>query len=169
MPAAFLHSRPPVGRVCLTVSSVSHGRIQPDRRDRRRPQTMPERPESRPARRCGRPAAHSRPPANRLSDRVRRLMLRRLERRWQAEATQPPGIRAITMVSTEKEAHRRRMLEHLTHMAASGQRSAAPTHTDPQFAIRLVGEVRRDEAEPRPSRRRRRRGADASQPDLRGI
>jgi len=73
------------------------------------------------------------------------------------------------MPSDEKEAHCRRMLEHLTHMAASGQRFAAPTRTDTQFSIRIVGEVRRNEAEPRPTRRRRRRGEDASQPDLRGI
>jgi len=77
-------------------------------------------------------------------------------------------MQAITMLS-EKEAHRRRVLEHLTHMAASGQRLAAPTRTDPQFAIRLVGEVRRCEAGPQPTRRRRRRSEDASQPDLHGI
>ena len=73
------------------------------------------------------------------------------------------------MLSAEKDAHRRRMLEHLTHMAASGQRSAAPTRTEPQFPIHLVGEVRRSEAEPHPTRRRRRRSEDASQPGLRGI
>ena len=73
------------------------------------------------------------------------------------------------MLSIEKEAHRRRMLEHLTHMAASGQRSAAATPTDPQFSIRLVGEVRRSDAAQLPTRRRRRRGGDACQPDLRGI
>ena len=73
------------------------------------------------------------------------------------------------MFSAEKEAHCRRMLEHLTHMAASGQRSAVPTNTDSQFSIRLVGEVRRDEAEPLSSRHRRRRGKDASQPDLHGL
>ena len=82
---------------------------------------------------------------------------------------QPPGTQAITMLSAEKEAHCRRMLEHLTEMAASGQRSAAPTRTDPQFAIRLVGEVRRNEAEPRRTRRRRRRGEDAVQSDLHGL
>lgn len=96
-------------------------------------------------------------------------MLSRLESRWQTGATRPLGTQPITMLLAEKEAHRRRMLEHLTHMAASGQRSAAPTRTDPQFSIRLVGEVRRDETEPQPSRRRRRRGEDASQPDLRGL
>ena len=73
------------------------------------------------------------------------------------------------MLSAEKEAHRRRMLEHLTHMAASGQRSKAPTRTDPQFAIHLVGEVRRNDAEPRPTRRRGRRSEHATQPGLRGI
>jgi hypothetical protein len=73
------------------------------------------------------------------------------------------------MLLAEKEAHRRRMLEHLTRMAASNQRSAAPTRTEPQFSIRLVGEARRNEAETPPSRRRRRGGEDFSQPDLRGI
>jgi hypothetical protein len=77
--------------------------------------------------------------------------------------------KATTMLSAEKEAHRRRMLEHLTDMAASGQRTAAPTRTDRQLSIRLVGEVRRDEAAPQPSRRRRRRGEETSQPDLRGL
>jgi hypothetical protein len=73
------------------------------------------------------------------------------------------------MLSAEKEAHRRRMLEHLTHIAASGQRSAAPTRTDPQFSIRLVGEVRRGEVASLPSPRRKRRGEDVTQPDLRGL
>jgi hypothetical protein len=73
------------------------------------------------------------------------------------------------MLSAEKEAHRRRMLEHLTHIAASGQWSAAPTRTDPQFSIRLVGEVRRGEVAPLPSPRRKRRGEDVTQPDLRGL
>ena len=118
---------------------------------------------------AGRPTAHPTPPAIRPSGRVRYRLLRRLERRWQAQAIQPPGTQAITMLSAEKEAHRRRVLEHLTHMAASGQRSAAPTDADPQFSIRLIGEVRRNDAEPRPPRRHRRRGEDASQPDLRGI
>ena len=51
------------------------------------------------------------------------------------------------MISAEKEAHRRRVLEHLTCIAASGQRFAAPTCTDPQFATHLVGEVRQNERE----------------------
>ncbi len=69
----------------------------------------------------------------------------------------------------EKEAHRRRMLEHLTRMATSGQQAAAPTRTDPQFSIRLVGEVRRDAVEPKPSQRATRRSDTPSQPNLRGI
>ena len=99
----------------------------------------------------------------------RRLVLLRLGRRWQARRKPTARTQAITMLSAEKEAHCLRMLEHLTHMAASGQRFAAPTRTDPQFSIRLVGEVRRNDAEPRPTRRRRRRGAGTGQPDLPGI
>jgi len=75
-------------------------------------------------------------------------------------------MQAITMLSAEKEAHRRRVLEHLTHIAASDQRSVTPTRTEPQFAIHLVGEVCRNKAEPHPSRRR---SESANQPDLRGI
>jgi len=54
------------------------------------------------------------------------------------------GRRQSRWLSAEKEAYRRRVLEHLTHMTASGQRSAAPIRTNPQFAIHLVGEVHRN-------------------------
>jgi len=77
--------------------------------------------------------------------------------------------RAFTMLSAEKEAHCRRMLEHLTHTAASGRRFAAPMRTDPQFAIHLVGEARRNKTEPQPPPRRKRCVQDANQPDLLGI
>jgi hypothetical protein len=73
------------------------------------------------------------------------------------------------MLAAEKEAHRRRVLNHLTHTAASGGQSVAPTRTEAQLSIRLIGEVRRGEAGPQPPRRRRRRGEDAGQPALSGL
>jgi hypothetical protein len=105
----------------------------------------------------------------RLTGRFRPLVLLWVPRWWQARRNLTARAKANTMLSVEKEAHRRRMLEHLAQTAASGQLSAAATQSDPQFSIRLVGEVRRNKAAPQPSRRRRRSVEGTGQSDLRGL
>jgi hypothetical protein len=69
------------------------------------------------------------------------------------------------MAALSRDAHRRRVLEHQAK-AEVDQSTPVPSSSDPQFKIRLIGEVRRGDESVEPPKRARQRPRKRAQPDL---
>jgi hypothetical protein len=86
-----------------------------------------------------------------------------------ARALVQSGPGEILMAALSRDAHRRRVLEHQSKVAADrGKPVPTPpilSSSDPQLKIRLIGEVKRTDETVAPQRGRR-RSRKRAQPDL---